>query len=338
MTDKANAVAAQLLDAHVAFTLDQLLGDELPAQLADWVDYLLEKARKLKLKDVVTPSMIKATAHKYAIHMEPGPGLPELVAQVARAVYNHPGHEQALLKDLLGDNDFQDIVNKALDLEKAREQIVHEAVRNPVYTDLISDVLYHGIRDFMANNPLTKKIPGAQSMMKLGKSMMDKATPNIEETILKYIRKNLNASLRQSEQFLNRSLTREKMTGIASDIWDGIKHEPVARFRDYIGEEDVEDFFVIGYEYWRGFRNSEYYRSMIDAGVDLFFDVYGKHSLHHILDELGVTRDMLLDDAEHYAGHVLKALHKKGFLEEAVRRQLEPFYSAPATVAILSGA
>lgn len=336
MAKDVSEKAQALLEAHVAYQLELLTGDGLANELEDQLDFILGWARKIKLKDVVTPEMIKATAHKYVINMEPGPGLPELVAQTARRIYNHPGHDQALLKDLISDDDFQELVNKSLDMEDLRNRVIGEVVNNPVYTDLISDVLYHGIRDFMTENPLTKKIPGAQSMMKLGKSVMDRATPNMEEVVLKYIRKNLNASLRQSEQFLNRMMTREKMTGIATDVWDKIKAEPISRFRDYISEEDLEDYFVIGYEYWRGFRKTEYFRSMVDEAVDFFFDLYGKSSLQHLLDEVGLDRDMLLDDALHYGPHVIRALNKKGALEPLVRRQLAPFYESEAAAAALA--
>lgn len=327
--------AQAMLDAHVAFHLEQLTGDHLATEIEEMLDFLLGWARKIKLADVVTPSMIKATVHKYAIDMEPGPGLPELVAQTARRLYQHPGHDQALIKDLLSDDAFQDLLDKSVDMEELRERIISETVNNPVYTDLISDVLYHGIRDFITQNPLTKKIPGAQSMMKLGKSVMDRATPNMEEVVIKYIRKNLNASLRQSEQFLNRMMTKEKLAAVVTDVWDKVKIEPVSRFRDYVSEEDVEDFFVIGYEYWRQFRKTEFFRSLADAGVDFFFDLYGKSSLQHLLDELGISRDMLLDDALHYGPHVVRALNKKGVLEPLIRRQLTPFYSSEAAGKLL---
>ena len=50
-------------------------------------------------------------------------------------------------------------LKKTSDLDELRNKIISEVIRNPVYVDLITEVLYHGIRDFMSSNPLTKKNP-----------------------------------------------------------------------------------------------------------------------------------------------------------------------------------
>ena len=327
--------AQALLDAQVAYTLEQLSGRHLEQQITELVGHLLKDAGKLKLADVVTPAMIKQTAHRYAIHHEIPPAIPELVGEVARDLYNLKSHDDNRLLDLLSDEQFREVLKKVLEMKSLREQLIREAVSNPIYGEMISEVLYHGITDYITKNPLAKKIPGAQSMMKLGKSVMDMATPNVEAGIKKYISQNISASLKQSEKFLIRNLSDEKITRVATDVWNEVKLNRIAVFRDYVAESDIEDFFVIGFEYWRELRKTDYYRDMIDAGVDFFFRKYGKTTLTGLLDEMGVDQDMIVAEAMHYAPHIIEVLHKKGLLEKAIRRQLEPFFHSDAARALL---
>ncbi|MEE4249034.1 MAG: hypothetical protein V2I38_00440 [Alcanivoracaceae bacterium] len=330
MMTKLSEKAQALLDAHVAFTVEQLTGKQLEQQIEELIDNLLKDTSKLKLGDVVTPTMIKQTAHRYAIHHEIPPAIPELVGEVARELYQLESHDENKIFDLLSDEQFRELMRKVLEMKDLRERLIHEAVSNPIYGEMISDVLYHGISDYITKNPLTKKIPGAQSMMKLGKSVMDMASPNAEQGIKRYIGQNINASMKQSEKFLVRNLSDEKISRVAEDIWDEVKLNKISVFRNYVKESDIEDFFVIGFEYWRELRKADYYRDMIDAGIDFFFKKYGKSTLPELLDEMGVDRNMMVAEAMHYAPHVLAVLNKKGILEKAVRRQLAPFYESEA--------
>ena len=332
---KLSEKAQALLDAQVAYALEQLTGKQLEQQIEALVDNVLQDVSKLKLGDVVTPTMIKQTAHRYAIHHEIPPAIPELVGEVARELYQLKSHDENKLFDLLSDEQFRDLMKKVVEMKDLREKIIREAVSNPIYGEMISEVLYHGITDYITKNPLTKKIPGAQSMMKLGKSVMDMASPNAEAGIKKYIGQNINASLRQSEKFLIRNLSDEKITLIATDVWNEVKLSKISAFRDYVSETDIEDFFVIGFDYWRELRKTDYYRDMIDAGVDFFFRKYGNSTLNELLEEMAVDRDMIVAEAMHYAPHVLGVLGKKGLLEKAVRRQLEPFFHTEAAQKLL---
>src|SRR5581483_148248 len=100
---------------------------------------------------------------------------------------------------------------------------------------------------------------------------------------------------------------------------------------------DLEDFFVIGYEYWHSLRKTEWYVTLIDAGVDGFFDRYGTISLGELLEEIGISRDMLVADAMRFAPQAIDGLARSGLLEGMIRRNLEAFYRSGAVEKIVSG-
>ena len=56
---------------------------------------------------------------------------------------------------------------------------------------------------------------------------------------------------------------------------------------------------------------------------------------HHTVEDIGITRDMLLREAERFAPPVIAVLHKEGLLERSLRRELEGFYRSGTVEKIL---
>lgn len=333
--------AQALLDAHVRFILAQLEGEALRALIERNVAAILADARKLTLNEAVTRGKIKDVVRVYAIELDLHGAMPELVGDIARAVYADPVHDATALGDLLPDASFREMLDKAIEMKELRDRLLRESTSNPVYAALASDLLYHGIKGYLAHNAVTRSIPGARSMMKLGKSVMSKATPgleqSIEENLKRYIRKNIKATLKESERFLRKNVDDEKIREGVTEVWDKVKQGKASLFRDYVSSRDVEDFFVIGYEYFRKLRKTEYFSAVINAGVDSFFDKYGDTNLRKLLDEVGISEDMLIAEGMRFAPQVIKALQKRKLLEPAIRRNLESFYASAEVAAILSG-
>lgn len=331
------SLAQQLLDAHVAHILKRIDKDHLPQEVEKLVDQILSHANKIKLSAIVNKKDVIATAQHYAANMDIGPGIPELVAEIAREVYSHKAHDNSTLNDVISDQDFEEMLDKFSELKELRERLIHEAISNPVYGALVSELLYNGINRYINDNPLTNKLPGAKSMLKLGKSVLERAAgPGLEDGIKKYIKHNTRVALAESERFLLKQLEEGTLNENARQFWHKAKNVSVSRFRKYIREDDVEEFFVIGFEFWKKLRKTQYYADLIEAGVEFFFTKYGKSSLQTILDDMGVDREMILAEAQRYAPKAIAELNKHGIIEEIARLQLGEFYLGDEVAAILS--
>jgi hypothetical protein len=339
---KKASTAEALLDAHVQFMLEQLQGPALRARIEREVDLLLGDAEKLLLKDVVTAAAVKETVRVYAVKLELAGGIPELVADIGQRIYDHPVHDQTRLEQLLSDRQLGELLDKLLEMSEVQTRLLDEAVANPVYSALAADIVYHGISSYLMQNRLTGSIPGARTAMKLGKTVIKHATPGLEKSIedrLKgYVQKNLQATLTESRRFLTERFDPETVRGAVLEVWDRIKRGKVSEFRRVLRAADLEDFFVIGYEYWRELRKTDWYVKLIDAGVDGFFERYGGISLGELLEEIGIGRDMLVADAMRFAPKAIEGLRQRGLLEPMVRRQLQDFYRSEAVEKILGAA
>lgn len=340
MAKRMHPQAKALLEAHVAYMADRLSGKSLQNLIETEVDHLLADAEKVTLNEAVTRDMIKETARGYAVELELSGAIPELVGDIARALYGHPIHNFTTLNDLLPDGLFEEFLDKVLEMRELRERIVHEAVANPVYSALASDVMLEGIRGYAQQGAdRARSLPGAAQAARLGQSLFGAALPVLEETLednlRKYIRKSLQGILNRSEDFLLEHFNEEKIRELALDVWDLLKDKRLADLKKGVSELDVEEFFVIGYEAWREVRQTPIYSAMIDSGIDSFFDKYGDSSLREILDEMGITREIAIRDAMRFAPPVLTMLKKKKMLEPVLRRNLEGFYQSASAAKIL---
>lgn len=339
MAKKKINTAEALLDAHVQFLLEQLRGPALRGRIEREVDLLLQDAENVRLEDVVTAAAVKETVRVYAVKLELAGGIPELVADIGRRLYEHPIHGETRLDQLLSDRQLGELLDKLLEMNELQSRLLDEAVSNPVYSALAAEIVYHGISSYLMQNKLTGSIPGARAAMKLGKSVMKRATPGLEKSIedrLKgYVSKNLQATLAESRRFLVERFDPEVVRDAALEVWDRIKRSKVSEFRRVLRAADLEDFFVIGYEYWHQLRKTDWYVKLIDAGVDGFFERYGGVSLGELLDEIGIQRDMLVADAMRFAPQAIEGLQQRGLLEPMIRRQLQDFYRSEAVEKIL---
>lgn len=327
--------AQQLFDAQVTFILNQLSGEQLTIFLESNIDALLNHAKKIKLKDVVTAESVKKTAIKYASEMEIGPGIPEIVGEISAEIYHHKLFDEHTPGDIVKQQDIKEVLTKIAEMEDLRKRLISEVVGNPMYASLMSDLLYHGIQDYITDNPLAKKIPGAQSMMKFGKSMVDKASPNLEVALKKYVASNIRATLKESERFLNKNLTNEKIVELGLDAWLKIEDNKLSVFRKYITPTDIDEAFVTTFEFWKHYRVTDVYKDCIKAGVDFFFKKYGGDNLFDIIQDMGVTREMFLDDAITFAPQALEFAKEQGMLEALIRQNLAPFFASKTVRSIL---
>lgn len=332
--------AAALLDAHVAHITAQLSGKALQSLITDEIRQIMADAEHITLNEAVTPQMIKDTARAYAVELELSGAIPELVGDIARALYANPMHDLTTIGELLPDGLFEEFLDKVLEMRDARERIVHEAVANPVYSALASDILLEGIRGYVQQGrDLARQIPGAARAARLGQSLLSQAFPMLEESLeentRKYVTRILEGILHRSEHFLLSHFDEERLREIALEVWDVIKEKPVSTFKRGVTSLDMEEFFVIGYETWRDLRNTAFYQAMIDTGVDCVFEKYGDTSLRELVDEMGITEDIMVSEAMRYAPHIVKMLKRKKMLEPILRRNLEGFYRSKAVATIL---
>lgn len=322
--------AQALLDAHVAFMVEELSGKGLPPLIGKLLDFALDQAQGIVLESVVTRDMIKATARTYAIELDMQGGIPELIGDIARSLHAHPIHHDTKLSDLVSQRRFEDLLDHALALKSIRRRLIGELIASPLYESIASDLLYNGIRDYLARSSLADGVPGARSVFKLGRAVVKRATAGFEDVIEDSLKQHIGRSLGSVSQKTAQPLLDgehdDSLRDVALDSWRRLRGLSIGELREDLSALDVEELFVSLYEWWKELRTTTFVGAMIDGGIDAFFDKYGEQTLAELLEDLGVDRKLMLAEAMRFAPHVLQQLHAAGRLEPAIRHGLEPFY------------
>lgn len=329
-----------LLDAHVEFIMKDVYGTRLQFFIESRLDMLLGLAQRLHLKDTVTPDMIKQTARRYACEVELSVAVPELAAAIGRAAHAHPVHDVTRLADLMPDRNLQEFIDKLLELRELREGVVSEIVSNPLYASLLADILLQTVKNHLNRQLEASDFPGARQLMSFSLNLMGKSTPQlsvvIEDAARDFVTGSVSSILQESETLLMDSMEGGILRDVILDVWQQLRERTTGSFRDMVTALDIEEFFVIVYEYWHSLRRTEFYAAFIDSGIDAFFEKYGDASLAELLQEVGITRDMMLADAMRFAPHVIKVLKRKKMLDTIVRNELAPFYQSGQVEKILA--
>ena len=227
----------------------------------------------------------------------------------------------------------QRIVDEILiGLKDLRLEITHQVDTNSVYSMLISDVLYHGIKDFvLTENMLARNIPGASSLVKLGRKSLNVAAPKLETGIdrqlVKFINANIQTTITQSETFLDNTLDPPTMRKLGDEMWNANASKTMAEICGDINEAAVDAAIDVARRFWLHYRQTALFHSLVAQVVEGFYERYGQTDLRSLLEEMGVTQDVILQEANAYAIPVIEHGLATGYLERRIRKHLGAFYA-----------
>jgi len=334
-------LTAKLLDAHVQHELERFRNGGYKQTIEEEVAAVFEWIKTIKLKEVITADQIIGIIQRNVVELPIAGGVTELAGEMSRKVLESSRNDKTALEEIFARKQFDDIVDKIGSLKRARKDVIHHLVTSSVYSRQIAEVMYIGIKDYMlAENIFAQKVPGVSSLIKFGRSTVNKTMPNLEAAIdsqiKRYIENNLGNTIRRSEQSLNDYFDETHVIEMGEEIWSNIAGKKLSDYFGTIDAGDMEDFIIIGYEFWLHFRKTPYFKYIYKDLVKFFFKKYGNKELDVILEDIGVTREMVIHElTEAISPGIEKAL-SIGYLEERIRARLAAFYDSRAAASLLS--
>ncbi len=318
-------------EAHVAFELARLENAVDNGFLQQELELLWDSVGKLSLTKLISRKALTAAVERRVTSLPVTDSMVTLVAQVAAQLVNADINGKTKLNDLLREKDRQTLQKQALALAKLRKDLIHATVNNPLYADTVADLLYHGIRDYVAaGSEFTKKVPGMGSLMNRGGDFIGKRMEGlegkIEEKVRGYISGNMHKILERSETMLQSNLTAGQLAKIGDEVWHAVKQLP-PRIDTYVSDKDIVGFSETGADLWRHFRETDYFRQQLGNAIESIYKHAGKRQLSSWLADIGVDKEWLLDELQLLWPTIWPALEKSGYLEQVTRARLEPFYA-----------
>ncbi|NOY70602.1 MAG: hypothetical protein GXP53_14140 [Deltaproteobacteria bacterium] len=336
-----NDLIAQLLEAHIEHELNSFRDGAYKQTIEAEVSALFQWIKKIKLNDIITPEQIIGIIRRNVVELPVAGGVTELAGEMSQKVLASSQNKKTALEDILARKLYDEIVDKIVSLKKARDGMIRRVTTSSVYSRQISEVLFVGIKEYMLDdNIIAKKVPGIASLIKVGKFAVNKTMPALEDAIEQkvksYIESNLENTLRRSEKSLINYLDKEHIVDISEAIWESVATTKLSEYFTAIDANDMEDFIIIGHDFWLNFRKTPYFKGIYTELVKYFFKKYGDRELDVILEDVGVTREMVIAELTEIVSPGIEKALSIGYLEERIRARLESFYLSKKTASLIS--
>ncbi len=336
-----NDLIHKLFEAHVAHELNRFKDNGYQQTIKEEVSAVFEWIKKIKLKEVMPVEQILRLIKRNVVELPVAGGITELTGEMSQKVLASRQNKKTALEDILSRKQYDDIVDKVVSLKKTRDASIRRFVNSSVYSRQISEVLFTGIKEYMlAENIIAKKVPGVSSLIKAGKFAVNKTMPSlevaIENKVKSYIKSNLEKTIRRSEKSIINYFDGTRIVDTGEEIWESIAEKKLSEYFSTIDDNDMEDFILIGYDFWLHFRDTKYFKGIYTELVKYFFKKYGDRELDVILEDIGITQKMVTHELNEIIAPGIEKTLSIGYLEERIRARLESFYLSKKAASLIS--
>lgn len=334
VSEKSQLLAQALLLEQVKFYKNQLTTQLSADFFQQFIQLFLQHAPNIQLKEVVELAQIQAVVKRYAFEMQLGAGLLEFIGEIAQRLHVFSLQSSAQLQDVFSDHQFEMWLSKFLELENIRHYLNQFLKDSPSIQQLCQ---------YIATTTLQNKLPKLfthsdedrisaskyewqQKLKSFSHRQQQRIEQKLEESIARFIQ----------EQLADLSLlSNDDLESLARNVWDDNKSKPLSEYTRQVTPLDVEEFFVMIYEYWKELRQSAFIQDLILYGVKVFYDFYKDESLADVFAAIGLEEADLLNEAVRFYPKVVAALDEHAVLEPIITLVLKPFYDNAGTLATI---
>jgi hypothetical protein len=325
-----------LLDAHVAYESSRLRGDALATLIDERVAAAFAWLEEVKLDQVMTPERIIGVIQRYAIELRISGGITELAGEMANVVFSSKASGATRVGDMFSASSYEEFADKIVTLEGAQRELIRYLTQSAAFGTLTSRVVSRIALDLVFR---TDEAQNASMLKDLLISLGRRAFPDLEQrlgaALSRYMERHAARFTRDGEKHLLQAVDREWVRQMADEIWDVLSKKPLADATTALTSRDLEDFIVLGYEFWLKFRKTPYFLAVVTDVVQHLFEKYGDESLASLILDMGVTEAMIASELRIFLSPILDHASRTGFLERELRVLLAPFYRSEEALAVL---
>jgi hypothetical protein len=339
MPATAQELADRLLDAQVAYVIDELSEDRLHEALTRVVDDLLALAENLVLAEVLDPARVKVVARRVADQSVGSPLVADLVEQFADAFYGMPASDEHELGSVIARERIDALLTKVLSMRTLRDRALDRLAESPAVSAVAAQFVSKIISDVLAQNrAMAQKLPGMSSLLSLGTSAASVVRNPLDQLLGDAAGRSAQYAVRRTNSAAREVIDDAPVRDAVMEVWDLHANEPVGELRAYLEEQDLRELAALVHQLVLDARDSAWFGEVLDACVDVVFARYGEWDLASLLTEAGVQRDALVDDLSALGPPLLAAMKEDGRLDALLRERLRPFFRSPAVEALLTDA
>lgn len=322
-----------MLEAHVQFELKRWQARSLKKTVREEVGAALDWLAEVKLNEIASAEFVMDWVQRNVVDRPITPEVTDLIRRNVQATYEFLDTDATTVEEVVPRELYDRVIEVVIDLQALRRHVTHQLVTSSVYSMLIANVLYQGIKGFiLTENVFARKIPGASSLVRLGQNALNAAAPKLEkgidEQLVRFINSNIHQTVTDSEKFLDKSLDPKMIRKLADEAWDNNAQERMADLTEYVDAGSVEVVTGIVQDFWLHYRDTAFFWTLVQELVDSFFARYGDRDIRSILADMGLDEATLVQEATLIVTPVVEKALASGYLEQRIRRRLSPFYAS----------
>lgn len=329
-----NPKAEALLQAHVTYAIQQAQNfDVIRGEVAAF----FEQVAETPLSTLVPLENIQRIAKDRVLDVAPSNQLRTEIANIVKDALKNQEGKKTVISDLIPDATAEAVIGMISHDTTRRNAIIHEIFGNPTTGEVLSTTISHAIKDYMENNVVTKKIPGAAGLMKLGKGMLEKATDsNFDDALQNYLTRNIRNIMNISEKKTQETLSDKKVHRIAADLWAKYKSKSMADVAKLVDVPTIDATSHLATVVWNHVRTHKYVQSIVSEGVAGWYARNSNRSLVELLADVNVTPEFIVAELEPALATNLKNLAENGYLKSRFEPLLRQFYASDEVAAIIA--
>ena len=320
-----------MLEAHVQFELQCWAPKRAEETLATELHALIGWLEQIPVGDLIDSESVVGWIQELVLARPIGPELQQQLLTSVLAVRQAAAAETATVGEILPEAEFEEIARAAVGMRDLQEAVVTQITSSEVYAKLISHVLYEGLKGYLTEeNPVSKRVPGASSIMKLGQSAIGNAAPGlsqgIDKQLMGFVNSNISDAMRDSREYLKDALTEERLMETAAEIYEEAAEAELGEAAAQLSPESLQEISVAIFGAWDHLRTTDTVARLIEAPIVDFFDRWSDEPVGKVLIAAGVNADELVSALSPTAAAAVDRAYQDGYLEERIRARLTPFY------------
>ncbi|MBX7225676.1 MAG: hypothetical protein K1X55_06580 [Chitinophagales bacterium] len=325
-------LSKKLLEAHVAFELEQWEGSNLISGLNNEIDAAWEYFSKKKIKDLIKKQTIIEAYDRNLKEVKITKEQKDYFQDLYRELHQKSTESDYAVKDFLSRKNYDKLVKRIAGMKELREDLIKRAVSNPFYAEMISNTLYNGIKNFLSSEDSpASKITGS-SLFKIGSGLLGNALSGMEDTIDKNVKKflsnNLQKTISQSESYLKEQLSDQNIQKMATDAWDKIEDIELAELAKFLKPKDANAYTPIIEDIFEELRKDGVLKEIGHIVINHFFEYCGDMAVQDFLKDINIDREKIKVEATVFALPLIEKMRKDGFIEKRIRERLSKFYQS----------
>jgi len=334
MTENQNRT--DLLEAHVQFEMELLQNDGLTETIQTEITSLFEWFKEVCINDFTSATAIESFFRRNVVEHPINDEIPNFVTKCAKRIQESLKKNTTSLEEILPRDLYDKMIVNISKMEALRNETINQVVNSTIFSMLITETLYGGIKAFvLSDNMIMKNVPGASSLLSFGKGVLNKTTfglsdniaGRLDEQIKKFVRGNINNHLKNSEIFLVNAFNEEDLIKKSGEeIWQKAKQYNSNSVSGFIDQGHIDSMSPVVRKFWLNFRKSPIYLEIASTLIKYFFELYGEKKIWTMLFEMGITMEMVIEEVEKTAVPILEKQIVRSYMEKRIRARLERFY------------